>query len=92
VNFNGTNGAIRASGNVSSVVRNGVGDYTINFATAMPDASYSTVFACTDEVNVNHAVGFINSGDAGSFRVRFHNPGNSANLADKGVVTVAIFR
>jgi hypothetical protein len=41
VNFNGTNGAIRASGNVSSVVRNGVGDYTINFTTAMPDANYA---------------------------------------------------
>ena len=91
-NFDGANGAIRASGNVSSVVRNGVGDYTINFATAMPDANYSAVFACTDEVNVNHAVGFIHSVAAGSFRVRFHNPGNSADLADKGVVTVAIFR
>jgi hypothetical protein len=41
VNFDGTNGAIRASGNVSSVVRNGVGDYTINFTLAMPDANYA---------------------------------------------------
>jgi len=45
VNFNG-NGtpAIRASGNVSSVTRNGTGDYTVNFTTAMPDANYSAVF------------------------------------------------
>jgi hypothetical protein len=44
VNFNGISSAsIRASGNVSSVSRNGTGDYTINFATAMPDANYSPI-------------------------------------------------
>ena len=42
VNFNGTGTvAIRASYNVSSIVDNAVGDYTINFTTAMVDASYS---------------------------------------------------
>ena len=42
VNFNGTGTvAIRASGNVSSVVRNGTGQYTVNFTTAMPDTNYS---------------------------------------------------
>lgn len=42
VNFNGTGTvAIRASGNVSSITDNGVGDYTMNFTTAMPDVNYS---------------------------------------------------
>ena len=42
VNFNGTGTvAIRASGNVSSITDNAVGDYTVNFATAMADANYS---------------------------------------------------
>jgi hypothetical protein len=42
VNFNGTGTvAIRASGNVSSITDNGVGDYTVNFTTAMVDANYS---------------------------------------------------
>ena len=42
VNFNGTGTvAIRASGNVSSITDNGAGDYTANFATAMPDANYA---------------------------------------------------
>ena len=43
VNFNGqtTPPTIRASGNVSSVTRNGTGDYTVNFTTAMPDANYA---------------------------------------------------
>ena len=44
VNFNGTGTvAIRASGNVSSVTDNGIGLYTVNFSTAMPDANYTTV-------------------------------------------------
>jgi len=48
VNFNGTDTvAIRASGNVSSITDNGVGDYTINFATALPDANYVPVFSTT---------------------------------------------
>lgn len=42
VNFNGTGTvAIRGSGNVSSIIDNGVGNYTVNFTTAMPDANYS---------------------------------------------------
>ena len=41
VNFNGTGVvAIRASYNVSSITDNGVGDYTVNFTTAMVDANY----------------------------------------------------
>jgi hypothetical protein len=36
-----TNRLIRASGNVTSVLRNGTGDYTVNFATEMNDANYS---------------------------------------------------
>lgn len=42
VNFTGTGTvAINASGNVSSITDNGVGDYTVNFTTAMPDTNYS---------------------------------------------------
>jgi hypothetical protein len=41
VNFNGTGTvAIRASGNVSSITDHAVGQYSINFTTAMPDANY----------------------------------------------------
>lgn len=39
-NFDGQTGTMRSSGNVSSVTRNGTGDYTINFAVPMPDANY----------------------------------------------------
>jgi hypothetical protein len=44
VNFNGTGTvAIRASGNVSSITDNGVGQYTVNFNNALTDANYSAV-------------------------------------------------
>ncbi len=49
VNFNGTGTvAIRASGNVSSITDNTVGDYTVNFTNAMPDVNYSTIGMCSD--------------------------------------------
>jgi hypothetical protein len=51
VNFDGTGTvAIRASGNVSSITDNGVGDYTINLATALTDANYSLALACRNEI------------------------------------------
>lgn len=62
VNFNGTGTvAIRASGNVSSITDNGVGAFTVNFTTAMPDGNYAvagtsgTGDASGDE-NIIHAV------------------------------------
>ena len=49
VNFNGTGTvAIRASGNVSSITDNNVGDFTVNFTNAMPDVNYTTIGMCSD--------------------------------------------
>lgn len=46
VNYNGTGTvAIRGSGNVSSITDNGVGNYTVNLATAMPDANFTCAVA-----------------------------------------------
>jgi hypothetical protein len=42
VNFDGANGAIRAAHNVSSVVRNGQGNFAVNLATSMGDTNYAT--------------------------------------------------
>ena len=46
-----TNRLIRASGNVASVLRNGAGDYTITFNTAMPDADYAATIAVWDTID-----------------------------------------
>ena len=41
VNYNGVTTTIQASFNISSVTRNGVGDYTINFTNAQTDTKYA---------------------------------------------------
>lgn len=93
VNFNGTNGAIRSSGGVSSVTYNGIGQSTVNFTTAMPDVNYSVV--CS-----GHSAGFVrqsiampsSSGYAtGSIVILYGNTVNAAadNLTH---VNVAVFR
>ena len=49
VNFNGTGTvAIRGSVNVSSVTDNAVGQYTVNFTTAMVDVDYSAIGTVSD--------------------------------------------
>ena len=50
VNYNGVTPAISASYNVSSVTRNGAGDYTVNFTNAMTDANYATLTCGTVDV------------------------------------------
>ncbi len=42
---------IRASGNVSSVTRTGTGNYTVNFASAMPDTNYILVGTVGGTIN-----------------------------------------
>jgi len=46
VNFAGASGTINSSFNVSSVTYTTTGDYTVNFTTAMPNATYSAVASC----------------------------------------------
>jgi hypothetical protein len=45
VYFNGTTvtPTIRGSGNVTSVTKNGTGDYTVNFTTALVDTNYAVI-------------------------------------------------
>lgn len=47
VSFEGGVGNRYASGNVSSVVRNALGDFTIFFTDAMPDVNYATIGTCS---------------------------------------------
>ena len=53
VSFNGTGTvAIEASYNISSITDNGVGHYTANFTSAMPDAVYTLSGASQNNVNL----------------------------------------
>ena len=48
VNFNGNGtSSIRASYNVSSVTRNGTGNYTVNYTNAFADANYAVAITCS---------------------------------------------
>ena len=93
VNFNGTGTvAIRASGNVSSITDNGTGDYTVNFATAMPDDDYSAI-AVGSEQGSGAAAVYTNNAtywNSGSFR--FETWYYAATKYDSPYVCVSIFR
>ena len=96
VNFNGTGTvAIRASLNVSSITDNGTGDYTVNFASAMPDINYCPTFGGKlDEGGGNAAfIGIARTSGSmavGSLRVVSAN--TAATLADYHTFAVSIFR
>jgi hypothetical protein len=57
VNFDGVTAAIRASGNVSSVTKNGTGDYTVNFTTALVDANYAAFVSAQEDTSGSVASG-----------------------------------
>lgn len=94
-----TNRLIIASGNVASVLRNGTGDYTITFTTAMPDEKYSVVFGA------GFTGGAAGTGRLAAVSIREGNPvlaascrittqlaNGSANQIDVQTVTVSVFR
>jgi len=101
VNFNGTGTvAIRASFNVSSITDNGVGDYTVNFTTALADANYSAVAGGGPYQSTASPIGDGNSvnivcfsNQTTSVRIGCSRVDSAAALAsDSAIVQVAIFR
>jgi hypothetical protein len=92
VNFNGvTTATIRASFNVSSVTRNGTGDYTVNFTNAMSDANYATnLYAYSTGANnlLMARTGYAPS--TASIRLGVYN--TTPSLSDVEYINVAIFR
>lgn len=98
VSFNGTGTvAIRGSGNVSSITDNAVGDYTVNFATAMPDINYSAPTSFSGEngarmsqTDIVAATGVASARTTTTFRLSTGVHGVSSN--DCAFVNVAIFR
>ena len=88
VNFNGTGTvAIRASGNVSSITDNGVGDYTVNFTTAMPDANYAPVVS-SDSVSATNS---CNPQTRSTTSCGIQTTQNGA-LSDIASIMLAVFR
>lgn len=88
VNFNGTGTvAIRGSGNVTSITDNSVGNYTVNFTTAMIDANYAVVGTCEG----NSAALSILSQAAGNTNIQTRYAATNT-VTDPTFVDVAVFR
>ena len=102
VNFNGTlnvspattppTNVIRASGNVSSITDNGVGDYTVNFTNAMPDANYSAVAISQPSTGVTTITTLLPSGTYTANAVQLRTTNTSGTSTDQTIVCVAVFR
>jgi hypothetical protein len=94
VNFNGvTTTTIRGSFNVSSVTRNGAGDYTVNFTNALTDANYvANVSGNVDAVSnygYSIAVPYATAPTTSAIRLTISNP---AVKVDAAYLYVSIFR
>ena len=94
--FNGTNGDISASGNISSVTRNGTGDYTIGFSNGMPDGAYviSGMLKPTSGQAGNNSrsvnIAYDTTPSTSSFRVRTAT--SSAGYEDPQYVYLTVHR
>jgi hypothetical protein len=97
VNFVGSSGSVNAQYNVSSVTRNGTGDYTINFTNAMVDTNYAIAGACKLSTFGNADVAIVgfyrNTASPNlttSARINTTNTGGSAE--DPTIVTFIVHR
>jgi hypothetical protein len=90
VNFNGTNASIRGSYNVSSVTRNGTGDYTVNYTNAMPNTNYCVTTSGTFADEALCAVSGFKNGASASF-VRLYAKFSQFGSADPVYVCVSVF-
>lgn len=91
VNFNGTGTvAIRASGNVTSITDNSVGNYTVNFANALADTNYAYTFGLKSGNLTNPNGAGMLATNVNSFSFGTWEGGNISN--DYASVCVAFFR
>ena len=89
VNFNGTNGSIRASFNVSSVTRSGTGTYAVNLTNALTDANYGLTGAVGPATAGGECVQIVSLTTTVS-NIAVSN--NVTGLVDRANVGVSIFR
>lgn len=90
VNFNGTGTvAIRDSFNVSSITDNGVGKYTVNFATSMNNANYSAVATNSISASANPFISGCHTYATGSVRVEVQS--GAGALTDALNISVQVF-
>jgi hypothetical protein len=91
-----TNRFIRSSGNVTSVLRNSVGNYTITFTTPMSNANYVAMFGSktgsqTSGGNTIQVGGFNQTGTKGTSGVTVGSSTSAGLFVDQDMIDVAIF-
>jgi len=100
VNFNGTLSSTitpRANYNISSVTKNGTGDYTLNFTNALTDANYSTLASVSWTNTTSRNIVDVQSNNSGTVApttstVRLISTNYSTGTAyDPDYVNAAIF-
>jgi hypothetical protein len=94
VNFDGTGVvAIRASGNVSSITDNGVGTYTVNFTTALPDDNYAISGFAKDGTSTGTLINALaaDTYTTSAIQVRTRSVA-TASVSDSSTVCVEVFR
>ncbi len=90
VNFNGTGTvAIRDSLNVSSITDNNVGDYDINFETAMDNADYHMGVSAGSAGNADGRMISLEPGTLTHFRIYIRNATNTSS--DTEITCASVF-
>jgi hypothetical protein len=90
---NGANVKIRASGNVTSVLKNGTGDYTVTFTTAMTDANYCVVANIgNDAITPTDTVRTFASRSLTISNFRLIGNRTDATAQDQSICCTSIFR
>lgn len=99
VNFNGTgsistNQTMRANYNVSSVFKNGTGDYTVNFTSNLTDGNYVSVISVGTSTSADLPIIASTANvapTASAFRFSVNN-GGSGSARDATYASVVFFR
>lgn len=94
VNFDGYTAGINSQFNVSSITRNGAGDWTVNFASSMPDANYAVFCTGMEFDTGNYGLGaqvWKDSKTINNVRVTWV-AGNSHTHYDTSSYSVIIYR
>lgn len=100
VQFAGATGTIAGSFNVSSITRNGTGNYAVNITTAMPNINYSVIASCSAAGTVNSSTNCVDvfssaantlvTPTTSAFNMFVFHPGNQVGQ-DTSYVTAVVF-
>jgi hypothetical protein len=90
VNFNGTAGTVTAAYNVTSITKNGTGDYNVNFTNAFSDTKYAVLKAVSE--GGNYYVSRANNAAKTTSLINLQVNNSAGSNADASEIGVACFR